>query len=228
MHGELEFDEVCVATKGCFHLFGKTFKAISPMVMTTLFCLKNPLVGGSDEEITVADCEIFLYLCEAGKDELEEILIDPSSVVGKAMGSLEKMGITIEQFVEYHERQMKIAFLPLDGISIRGQENKEQITASTGASYDLSWVISVCSRAASTFHEAIENTMNRPLNMVCHGLVSWMSENGNLSGNGRRSTAEIEKAKLERTAEIVIDFLIAKGVLLPEERENTLDLVNGD
>lgn len=51
---------------------------------------------------------------------------------------------------------------------------------------------------------------------------------GTYPGNGRRSSAEIEKAKLERTAEIVIDFLIAKRILLPEEREKTLETVNGD
>lgn len=181
LHGELEFEEIVVATRGCFHLFGKEFKAISPIVMTTLFCLKNPLVGGSDEQITVVDCENFLYLCEASREELNECLLNPESIIGKATGILEKFGLTIEQFVEYHERQMRLAFLPLDGISLRGQENKEQITSSNGASYDLSWVVSVCSRVSKQFNESIDKTMIRPLNFVSHGLVSWMNENGNLS-----------------------------------------------
>lgn len=191
--------------------FAKTaLKPITPLMWAFLWAVDNPIVKTSKKEVKQTDVDLFFYLLENGVTDTP--LTD---LITRSIGYCASIGLSEEVQVNAVNILISEAFGPL---KMFPSQPKTQLVGEEGPVFDVDWLSSmICKVHQATGHSPEYIMKSMSMTAVCYFYVQWCKDQG-AKGIDRRTSREIIEAQDRRASELVVDRLIEKGVVKPEER----------
>ena len=184
------------------------FNQLTIKAWSTLWALESPFTLDSDK-ISQADIDLLLYAVNAPSLDDYEELVRSSIDYCKKLEIDENLG----KYVCF--TLVNLAFAPLRLFP----QNSVKLTAGETPLYDSDWIASIVSKVHAQTGASAERIINQmSLNSCCAYFVDWARMQGQ-KGIGRKSDAQIIQEIDSRCNEIIIDRLIEKGDIKPEDRE---------
>ena len=190
----------------------KIFKALTPVIWSYLWVIESPFVK-VDKNVSNVDVDIFFYLLEHGVGDLDPVRITSESL----QFTSRSIQISYEDAVDIIYRMIRLSFKPLSMFP--------KTTSSEENFYDADFLTALIAKVHSVTGYTPEYILNEmSMTAVCYYFVQVSRLNG--SQNIKRQTPEeILIMQDYRASELVIDRLIEKGVIQPEEREKYLKII---
>lgn len=196
-------------------VFGKSsLRPITPIVWCFLWCLDNPIViNDSKREPTQADIDLFFYLLENGVQDIP--LVD---IVTNAAGYCERMGMSEEVIANALSILVSEAFAPLKMFPA----TNDRLVGEDILPFDADWMSGMISKVHEVTGYTPDFIMNKmSMTGVCYYFVQYARMQGT-KGIERRTPQEIMEAQDHRASELICDYLIEKGIMTHDERDDIL------
>lgn len=221
-HNENDFDELLCLIEKTIYVNGKKYRAISAKAWSYLFMLKSPLVQQSEQQPTSLDFDLFAYVVETNLS-----VTDPTENLKNCVGYCAKLGLDDdEKVIEYYEKQMKLAFSPMKMFPCAQTNYYDNDTVvKQNPSYDVDWLTTIITRVHAVTNLSPQQILELSMNTCCYYFAQWARLQGEKNIE-KRSNVEITIAKLHRTIEIIVEALIKKSVIKPEERNEYIKLIS--
>lgn len=194
----------------------KKVKAVSLNALCTLFAIRSPIVVGKEEDsgATAADIAIFLYVTQVGAS-----FDDFPKLAKKAWDWWVSLKWSIEDAVPVINRLVYLAFEPLEFFP----PSPEQIAGNTELHFDSDW----CTSMISIVHQMTGLLPNQILDLpvaTCEWYYIQYARQQGMQKIGRKSEAEIQLQKFDRTDELIVQRFIEKGVINEADKDYYLTL----
>lgn len=193
-----------------FTINGRTYSPITLAMWSFLYAIDSPIVN-SDKEITSLDVDLFFYILENGVN-----FLNLTDLMKEAYGYVNKLNIGIEDALQDMAKIIKVTFQPLSLFpKVAGGSNKVM--------FDADWVTAL---ATKVYHETgysidyIINTLS--LHACCYYFAQYKREQG-ADQIYKRSPEDILRSKDRRASELIVDYLVEKGIMPKGERDKWLN-----
>lgn len=193
-----------------------SYKQITLDTLCFLWCIENPLVKSSKtREVTDTDIAIFLYVtqCEdANQKELQGLMM-------KAKLWFASSGIDQIEAENAVSRLVALAFQPLDMFP---PNPEQQLVGEKEVRFDADW----CSSMITIVHQACgllpAEIMKMSVAACGWYYVQWSKQQG-VKNIGRKSTAEVVFEMDKRCNTLIVERLIEKNIIKPEDKDYYLE-----
>lgn len=192
------------------------YKQLSLEALCFLWCIQNPIIKSTKtREVNDIDMMIFLYASQCPDFNPQ----DMNNIVMNAKLWFISTGISIPEATNAVNILVTLAFQPLEMFP---PSPEQQLVGEKEIRFDSDW----CASMISTVHLASGLLPNEILKMSVAACgwyyIQWCKQQG-VKNIGRKSTAEVIYEMDIRCNEMIVDRLIEKDIIKPEERDYYLE-----
>ena len=206
---QIEFFQVQLIDKRKLKLFGIEFNPLTVLLYSYLYSIKSPIVFDL-KKTTMVDLDVFFYLLQT-----KDYNSDLTQLFSKSLGFCQNvLKLDEQQVVKTFEKFYKIEFRCLN-LFPKGDNDKEPL-------FNVDWIISLISKVKPlTSYTTQQLYKDVSITQVYYYFASYCR----MQGDQRifiRTEDQILYEEDVRMCELVIDRLIQKGIIQPQQRENIL------
>lgn len=206
---QVQFFELQHLINRKLHMFGIELNPISLALYGYLYAIKSNIVFDI-KKVTMIDLDLFFYLLQT-KDfnfDLKEVLKKSANYCGM------ELQLNSNQVVQLFQKLYKVEFRCLN-LFPKANEEKEVI-------FNVDWIVSIVSKVKPlTSYTTSELYKDVPLSEIYYYFANYCR----MQGDQRifiRTEDEILYEEDFRMCQLVVDRLIEKGIIDPQQRDNII------
>lgn len=209
---QIEFQQAQLIDKKKLIIAGIEFNPLTLMLYSYLYSINSPIVFDI-RNTTIIDLDIFFYLLQT-KDYSPNL----KQLIKKASGYCNNvLKLDQKQIVKIFERIYKIEFRVLN-LFPKSDQQKEPL-------FNIDWVISITSKVKPLTSYTTEQIYK---DISITEVYYYFANYCRMQGDQRifiRTEEEILAEEDQRMCQLIVDRLIQKGIISPQQRNNILKII---
>ena len=209
---QIEFYQLQLYINKKLKLFDIDFNPLTVVLYSYLYSIKSPIVFDI-KKTTIIDLDVFFYLLQT-----KDYNTDIATLFKNAFGySKNVLKLDEKQVVKVFEKFYKVQFRCLN-LFPKSEEEKEPL-------FNVDWITSLISKVKPLTSYTTEQLYK---DISITEVYYYFANYCRMQGDQRifiRTEDEILYEEDQRMCQLIIDRLIEKGVIQPQERNNMLKLI---